>query len=48
MSRGRYKYTLLVNSPSSDAYFADTIVGLLWEMFKHRLEHLRRDGVWMD
>ena len=48
MSRDRYKYTLLVNNLSSDAYFADTIFGLLWEMFKHRLEHLRRDGVWTD
>ena len=48
MSRDRYKYTLLVNNPNGDAYFADTIVGLLWEMFKHRLEHLRGDGVWMD
>jgi len=43
--RDKYKYTLLVGS---DAYFSDTIVGLLWEMFKHRLEHLRRDSVWMD
>tara|TARA_R100000315_G_C5113819_1_gene65024 strand:- start:204 stop:341 length:138 start_codon:yes stop_codon:yes gene_type:complete len=41
-----HKYTLLLSN--GDAYFADTIVGLLWEMFKHRLEHLRRDGVWMD
>ena len=39
---------IVVNNLSSDAYFADTIIGLLWEMFKHRLEHLRRDGVWTD
>jgi len=45
MAGEKYKYTLLVDS---GAYFSDTIVGLLWEMLKHRLEHLRRDNAWMD
>ena len=45
MSTDKYKYTLLVNN---GAYFSDTIIGLLWEMLKHRLEHLRKDNIWMD
>ena len=45
MSRDKYRYTLLVDG---GAYFSDTIIWLLWEILKHRLEHLRRDGVWMD
>ena len=44
-NRSKFKYTLLVGS---DAYFADTIVGLLCEIFKHRLEHLRGNGTWMN
>ena len=39
------KYTLLVKDGT---YFANSIIGLFWEMLKHRLEHLRRDGKWMD
>ena len=45
MNRDKYRYTLLVDG---GAYFSDTVIGLLWEMFKHRLEHLRRDNIWMD
>jgi len=45
MNKNKYKYTLLVGN---GAYFSDTIIGLFWEMLKHRLEHLRKDNVWMD
>ena len=45
MARDKYKYKLLVDN---GVYFSDTVIGLLWEILKHRLEHLRRDGVWMD
>ena len=39
------KYTLIVNEGS---YFSDSLFGLFWGVFKHRLQHLRRDGAWMD
>jgi len=39
------KYTLLVGE---GAYFADSFIGLLWEMLKHRFYHLREHGIWMD
>ena len=39
------KYTLLVDKGT---YFSDSLFGILWEMLKHRFEHLRRDGKWMD
>ena len=39
------KYTLMVDK---GAYFSDSLFGILWEMFKHRLEHLRKDNIWMD
>ena len=29
-------------------YESDTIIGLLWERFKHRLWHLRKQGRWID
>ena len=29
-------------------YTADSILGLIWEVLKHRFWHLRRDGKWMD
>tara|TARA_R100000773_G_C4153186_1_gene74285 strand:+ start:204 stop:344 length:141 start_codon:yes stop_codon:yes gene_type:complete len=46
MSRKRTaKYTLIVGA---GAYFSNTFIGLVWEMFKHRLEHLRSDGKWID
>ena len=45
MVRDKYKYKLLTDNGT---YFSDTVIGLLWEMFKHRLEHLRSDGKWID
>jgi hypothetical protein len=39
------KYTLMMDK---GAYFSDSLFGILWEMLKHRFEHLRRDGKWMD
>jgi hypothetical protein len=39
------KYTLLVNT---GAYFSDSVIGLVWEVIKHRFAHLRRDGKWRD
>ena len=39
------KYTLLV---SNGMYSSDSFIGLIWEVFKHRFKHLRRDGKWMD
>jgi len=41
----RCKYTLLVNT---GAYFSDSVIGLVWEVIKHRFAHLRGDGKWMD
>ena len=38
-------YTLKV---PSGIYESNNLFSLLWEILKHRLEHLRRDGVWMD
>ena len=38
-----YRYTCEVGFYESDSW-----IGLLWEILKHRLEHLRRDGIWMD
>ena len=45
MDTEEYKYTLLVGN---GAYFANSIIGLIWEMLTHRFEHLIRDGQWMD
>tara|TARA_R110000824_G_scaffold6551_2_gene30216 strand:+ start:503 stop:628 length:126 start_codon:yes stop_codon:yes gene_type:complete len=29
-------------------YTSNSILGLLWEIFKHRFWHLRKDGKWND
>lgn len=29
-------------------YEADSFIGLLWEIFRHRLYHLIHDGKWQD
>ena len=39
------KYTLLVGNGT---YYANSILGLFWEMLKHRFYHLRKHGTWMD
>ena len=38
-----YKYEC-----KAGVYKSDTLFGLLWEMFTHRLCHLRKHGKWMD
>ena len=38
-----YKYKC-----KAGVYESDTLFGLLWEMFRHRLWHLRKHGRWMD
>jgi len=38
-----YKYEC-----DAGVYESDTLFGLLWEMFTHRLWHLRKHGRWMD
>jgi len=38
-----YKYICKAGTYSSDSLF-----GLLWEIFKHRLWHLKTHGKWMD
>ena len=39
------RYALIVEA---GAYFSDTLLGVLWEMLKHRFHHLRKHGIWMD
>ena len=39
------KYTLLVENGT---YYANSMIGLIWEVLTHRFEHLWRDGKWMD
>ncbi len=39
------RYTLTVKNGTC---FANSIIDLMWQMLKHRFEHLRRDGKWMD
>ena len=38
-----YKYEC-----NAGTYESDTLIGLLWERFKHKLWHLRKHGKWMD
>jgi len=38
-----YKYEC-----KAGVYESDTLVGLLWERFKHKLWHLRTHGKWID
>ena len=39
------KYTLLV---SEGQYTSDSLIGLMWEVFTHRLSHLWKHRRWMD
>ena len=39
------KYTLLVENGT---YYANSILGLLWDVLTHRFEHLMRGDGWMD
>lgn len=39
------KYKLIVEA---GYYEADTLIGLLWEVFKHRLWHYRQGHGWVD
>ena len=40
-----YKYTLLVEGGT---YYANSLLGLFWDILKHRFQHLWGDGKWMD
>ena len=39
------KYTLSVDAGT---YSSDSFIKLLWEMFKHRCQHLKRGDGWID
>lgn len=39
------KYKLVV---AAGSYESDSLFGLLWEVFKHRLWHWRRGDGWVD
>ena len=39
------KYTLLV---SAGSYTSNSLIGLMWEVFTHRLSHLWKHRRWMD
>ena len=38
-----YKYVC-----KAGLYESDTLIGLLWEIFKHRMWHLIKHNRWMD
>tara|TARA_Y100000590_G_C15039693_1_gene758384 strand:+ start:213 stop:377 length:165 start_codon:yes stop_codon:yes gene_type:complete len=40
-----WKYNLLVDD---GVYTSDSLIGLLWEVFKHRCWHLNRGDGWVD
>jgi len=50
----KYYYNLKMPPDANDPkqrpqyYFANNIIGLVWTMFKHRVWHLKHDGVWKD
>ena len=39
------RYVLLVEN---GAYESDSLIMLVWEVFKHRCWHLYKHGVWID
>ena len=41
----KYKFTYTV---PNGTYYANSIWGLLWEVYTHRLRHLFTHGRWMD
>lgn len=41
----KYKYKLIVNEGN---YTSNSIILLLWEIFKHRCYHLYKHGKWVD
>ena len=41
----KHNYKLYVKAGS---YYADNLMVLLWQVFKHRLWHLFKHGKWMD
>lgn len=45
MKKEPYKVTYKV--PEGE-YHSNSISGLIWEIFKHRLSHLIFDGKWSD
>jgi len=45
MDKPTYKITYTV---PNGTYYANTMLGLLWEVGTHRLLHLLKHGRWMD
>ena len=45
--RSMTKYRLILGTTGA-MYESDTLLGLMIEIFKHRLYHLRKDGQWID
>jgi len=45
MSEQKYKIKYKV---SNGTYYANSMLGLLWEVFCHRLNHLIKHRRWMD
>ena len=41
------KYRLILGTTGA-MYESDTLLGLLIEIFRHRLYHLIKDGQWVD
>ena len=41
------KYKIKYSVPNG-TYYANSIWGLVWEVYSHRLHHLFRHGRWMD
>ena len=42
-TNGVYKFEC-----KAGTYESDTLIGLLWERFRHKLWHLRKHGKWID
>ena len=45
ISSNAYKITYKV---PNGTYYANSIWGLIWEVYSHRLHHLIKHGRWMD
>ena len=43
----QYKFKFSYKVPAG-TYYANSIWGLMWEVFTHRLWHLFKHGRWMD
>ena len=41
------EYKITYNVPNG-TYYANSVWGLVWEVYSHRLKHLFKHGRWMD